>query len=80
MNGIRLDDGELQNADGVVNLMIIGLLSLGKRSVDLLVEIQYIQSFSSEDLFHVVDQAQSLAHLETAIHRLIEGQIAETEN
>jgi hypothetical protein len=54
MTGIRLEEGELQNADGVVNLFILGLLSMGKRSSDLFVEIKYIQAFSSEDLFHVV--------------------------
>ena len=57
MQTIRLDDGELQNADAAVNLMILGLLSIGKKSSDLIVEIDYIRSFSPEDICDVLQQA-----------------------
>ena len=61
MNGMRMEEGELQNADVSTNVLMIGLLQLGKKSVDLVVETEYIQAFSNEDLFSVVQQAQSLA-------------------
>jgi hypothetical protein len=56
-----MEEGELQNADVSTNVLMIGLLQLGKKSVDLVVETEYIQAFSNEDLFSVVQQAQSLA-------------------
>ena len=34
-----MEEGELQNADMTVNLFILGLLSMGKKSTDLLVEV-----------------------------------------
>ena len=73
MSNIRLDDGELQNADAAVNLMILGLLSMGKKSADLIVEIEYIRSFSPEDICDVLQQAQCLAHIDTAVQRVSSG-------
>lgn len=75
MSNIRLDDGELQNADAAVNLMILGLLSMGKRSADLIVEIDYIRSFSPEDICDVLEVGQCLAHIDTAVQRVSNGQI-----
>ena len=37
-----MEEGELQNADLTINTLIIGLLFLGKKSVDLMVETEYI--------------------------------------
>jgi hypothetical protein len=75
MQKVRLEEGELQEADSVVSLMILAFMSLGKRSGDLLIEVKYIQAFSSDDLYDIVQSGQSLAHIETAIEKVISGQI-----
>ena len=49
-----MEDGELQNADINTNMLIIGLMHIGKKALDFIVEIEYIQAFSNEDLFSVV--------------------------
>lgn len=63
---------QLQEADWVVNLMIISFLSLGgKKTGELYVEIQYIKTFSQEDLYFKHDACQCLTQMETAMERVM---------
>lgn len=49
MDTIKLEGGH-QEADAVVTVLILGLIGLGRKSADLLVELKYIKAFSPEDL------------------------------
>ncbi len=72
MNTLRLEDG-LQEADYVTSLMIIALIVIGDDSKDLLVELKYIKAFSDDELYEKIDECQCLAHIETAIEKLLSG-------
>jgi hypothetical protein len=53
--------------------MIIALIVIGVDSKDFLVELKYIKAFSNDDLHEKIDKCQCLAHIETAIDRLLSG-------
>jgi hypothetical protein len=53
--------------------MIIALIVIGVVSKDFLVELKYIKAFSNDDLHEKIDKCQCLAHIETAIDRLLSG-------
>jgi hypothetical protein len=56
MQSVKLSDGDLQAADSVVCMLILALITMGKRASDLLIEIKYINAFSPEELFCVVSE------------------------
>jgi hypothetical protein len=57
----------------VTSLMIIALVVIGYDSVDLFVELRYIKAFSNDELYEKIDECQCLAHIETAIEKLMSG-------
>lgn len=54
VNSIMPDEG-LQEADWVVSLMILAFACMGKKAAEMLIEINYIKSFSQEDLYEKHD-------------------------
>ena len=45
INNIMPND-DMQEADWILSLMILGFISIGKRAAELLIEMKYIKSFS----------------------------------
>jgi hypothetical protein len=41
--------------------------------MDLFVELRYIKAFSNDDLYDKIDECQCLAHIETAIEKMMSG-------
>ena len=53
--------------------MIMAFICMGRKCTDLFIELKYIKSFSQEDLYEKHDSCQCLAHIETAIEKIISG-------
>jgi len=53
--------------------MILAFVCMGRKSADLYLEIKYIKAFSQEDLYEKHDSCQCLAHIETAMEKIMSG-------
>ncbi len=68
-----MPNSDMQDADWILGLMILGFICVGKRSAELFIEMKYIKSFSQDDLYEKIDMCQILAQIETGLERIMTG-------